>query len=307
MYGLGGIGKSSLLYNYCKDNTCNYYDLRNAPSYKEVANWILSNVLMNNTIAPNSDNDFALTESIRQQICSQYQDIVLIFDNLESIMETGDGCGKIKSEFSGFDSLFQLFITNQTSSSLVLSGRERIELNFNRNDEIVYIKLSGLDGSQTKNLLISFSLSGDFNELSRKYSGNPLALKMAASTIVDNYSGNIDSFLASSELPSSVYELFQEHFSRLDRNEIIILLWLAVVRGLCSRSEIQSKIVMAILSKNRVNSAIKNLEKRCLIENIAASTASPNLYYLQGVILEFLTDCIIESNTKPPSEMGRIE
>jgi len=296
LFGLGGIGKTALLTEYRNATSRRYYycDLRNARSYKETATMILNNLFQDKSVASSyADNAFALTEGIQKHILDPRHNVVLIFDNLESIMGVGSECGKIRSKHAGYDSLFRLFLEYTTNSSLVLSGRERIELNFNRNDEITPIRLLGLNGSQTKTLLASFKLNGDFSNLSKKYLGNPQALKMAASSIVEDYAGDINKFLANPELPGDVFILFQEHFKRLDQTETIVLLWLAVIRESAQRDEILRKIVKMSITASKLTSALKGLEKRCLVETLHMPGAATS-YYLQGVILDFSSDYLIE-------------
>lgn len=294
IYGLGGIGKSALIAMYCDqtERPYYYYDLHNAPPYLELATWILGNVFKDSEGA-SVTSEFSITERLRAYIADPATDVVLIFDNLESIMGVDEESGRITSEHSGYDRFFQSFVTYTGGSTLVLSGREKVKLGFNRNDELRAVKLSGLDGTQAETLLSEFQLSGSFEDLAARYLGNPLALKMAASTIFEDYFGDIGAFLQAPELPHDVYALFREHFDRLSPLERMVLLWLAVLRVPSSREVIASRVWSPSFTTKDLSAAFRNLGLRSLIER-GPNGADEMCYFLQGVILEFASDYIVD-------------
>jgi len=288
IYGLGGIGKSSLLSKYVQSSSAHIYyvDLSNAPKFSEIASRILYDVFKNKEMS-STDNDNILVDAIQQHLSSEQTNVLFIFDNLESIMQTGCECGRIMSEYSGYDKFFKIFLQYNINSTLVLSGREKVELSTNIDECIEYIKLFGLSGDQTKSLLSTYHLSGDFEKLCNYYSGNPLALKMAAVYISEDFGNDIDAFLESTELPDKVDELLKKHFDRLSEIEKTFLLWLAIEREPISKQVLVDKIVQQVVNNSYASRTLSNLEKRCLVETFYDGEKK---WYLQGVILEFASD-----------------
>lgn len=307
IFGLGGIGKSSLISKFVRTyaDRVYYIDMSNAPHFCDVASRILFNVFEDKEVS-STDSDTILLDALQRHL-SSWEKTIFIFDNLESIMEAGEQCGKIKSDYRSFDDYFKLFLQYEMASSLILSGREKVELSTNIDSGIEYIKLNGLNGTQTKQLLCNYGLIGNFDALCKKYSGNPLALKMAAAYIIEDFSKQIDDFLSSDELPDKVDELFQKHFDRLADIEKIFLLWLAVEREPMNKVALKSKIVLQAIPTQIINKTIGNMENRCLIEKMENSAS----WYLQGVILEFTSDYIkdefvSEVQSKTPYYISRI-
>ena len=295
IYGFGGIGKTALISEYCKafeDTNQNiaYFDLTNVPSFEEIAILILSNIY-EDTTDYNIRSEYMLIEQIRQHI--KEKSVILIFDNLESIMKSGTGCGEIMNNFRGYESLFKLFKDYNNSSTIILVGREKFTFMPNGEEGLYIEQLNGLNGEQTQSLLINFNLSGNFDELSKKFSGNPLALKLASVYIEEDFNSNINDFLDSSEVPIEVYKLLDQHFDRLDEIGKIILLLLAVERDSMTKDSIYDKIVKIPIS-NKSSQPFKHLQNRCLIET-SIENKSENSYFLQGIILEYLSEYIVKT------------
>ena len=78
----------------------------------------------------------------------------------------------------------------------------------------------------------------------RLYSGNPLALKIVAETIVDLFGGEIGLFLAGGTLIfGSITDLLDEQFARLSALEQSVLCWLAIAREPVTLDELQALLV----------------------------------------------------------------
>lgn len=291
IYGFGGIGKTSLISECCKgyeEKGLNiaYFDLTNAPPFREIILLILSNVYEDRTDY-NNDSDAILIDHVRKQINNK--EFILVFDNLESIMQPGGECGKMSEGYKNYEQLFSIYKDYKNKSTLVLVSREKCSFIIKEEENIFAEQLTGLDENQTQDLLSGYALSGDYGELANQYMGNPQALQLAASFIKEEFSGDINKFLRYSATPKDICNLINEHFNRSSEIEKIILFWLAIERDSMTASSIFDKIV-GFPDKDRCS--IQNLQNRCLIEKSMAEEQE-NSYYLQGVILEYLSNCII--------------
>ena len=89
------------------------------------------------------------------------------------------------------------------------------------------LRLAGLETDACEQLLEQREASGTEDERARLvalYTGNPLALKIVAETIVDLFSGEIGTFLEQGEaIFSSIRDLLEEQFSRLTAQEQALL------------------------------------------------------------------------------------
>jgi hypothetical protein len=71
----------------------------------------------------------------------------------------------------------------------------------------------------------------DWQNLIQHYTGNPLALKIIATTIQELFDGNIAEFFAhGSTVLGSIYDLINQQFHRLSALEKELMFWLAINR-----------------------------------------------------------------------------
>jgi DNA-binding CsgD family transcriptional regulator len=139
--GAGGIGKSSLVEKFVKDNNIlefsfqkvQWYSLRTTPSVIEQVKNIIEDISGERENF-SSDLDIEIKKLIklfRDRRC------LIVFDNVESILLKG-GSGKYKdSEYDGYGDLFRTIAEERHNSCLILTSREQPE---------------GIDYLKTKNL-----------------------------------------------------------------------------------------------------------------------------------------------------------
>ena len=79
------------------------------------------------------------------------------------------------------------------------------------------------------------------------YTGNPLALKIVAHTIVDLFEGEIAPFLEQGEVIfGGVRDLLEEQFYRLSSLEQSLLLWLTILREPATIDKLLSILVAPV-------------------------------------------------------------
>lgn len=294
LYGIGGLGKTTILTKICENKPCGkiaYYDLKNKDSFISVAKSILREVFLE-TILPDSEDE--LIKLLMKYV--EKEQTLIIFDNMESIMGIGCNSGKIHSLYFGYHKFIQAILGVKTCSTIIVSGRERLDLG-NRNDSrYIPIRLSGINVEQAKVLLNGFNLSGtnsDWKKFVETYSGNALTLKIVASEISEFYDKSLTDFLLNPNMPHELLELLNEQFERFTDTEKIILLISAIEREPVDERFIWNKLVGININFNQLHKLFSNVVNHCFFEkNIYDDNKS---YYLQPVIMEFLTQKLIDT------------
>jgi hypothetical protein len=134
------------------------------------------------------------------------------------------------------------------------------------------------------------------------YSGNPLALKIVAHTIVDLFDGEIVPFLEKGEvIIGGVRNLLEEQFYRLSSLEQGLLLWLAILREPTTIDKLL-EVWAAPVSRARLLEALDALYRRSLIER----GFMPQEFALQPLVMEYLTTWLIMQATAEDQE-GKFE
>ena len=181
-------------------------------------------------------------------------------------------------------------------STLILSGREKLELGSRYVDQCYFHKLHGLSVEQAKNLLQNFELKGshtDWKNFVEKYSGNVLSLKIVATEICNRCQKNIGKFLMSPHIPHELNDLLDEQFSRFSTIEKVLLYWCSVKREPVTFEYLKNKIVGFNNSNEYLYEAIDNILDHCFLDSFEFE--EEGYYQLQPVIMEFLTKKLISS------------
>jgi hypothetical protein len=104
--------------------------------------------------------------------------------------------------------------------------------------------------------------------LVRRYSGNPLALKLAARAIQELFEGDSEAFLNhEAAIFDDIRVVLDQQFRRLSLLEQELLLWLAVEREPVSGQALAGNLARPV-SKRAVLEALGSLQRRSLVEQI---------------------------------------
>ncbi len=202
--GLGGIGKSALAVQVMhrladQFEVVIFRSLRDAPSCEEVLEACLQ-VLSPERLALGP-------ESLERRLGLLLEDlrswrVLLVLDNLESLLEEGDVRGRLRPGYEGYGQLLRQVGETAHQSCLLLTSREKaagLRASEGKHAPVRSLRLSGLDFAACEQLLAEKETLGtaqDQARLAAVYAGNPLALKIVAETIADLFGGAIDQFLA---------------------------------------------------------------------------------------------------------------
>jgi WD40 repeat protein/transcriptional regulator with XRE-family HTH domain len=297
--GLGGIGKSALavtLMHRVADqfDAVIWRSLRDAPPCESLLDeWL-------RILAGEPPTVVLDTLERRLNLLFEYlrtRRVLLVLDNLESVMEEAEGSGRMLPVYEGYGRLLRRAAETRHQSCVLLTSREKFtELAplEGRHTPVRSLHLGQLDTAACEALLQEKQVAGNAAGLERlieRYSGNPLALKIVAPTIVDLFDGEIDAFLEQGELVfGSVRYLLQEQFARLSAVEESIMLWLAILREAVTVQEV-SAVMVNPLPRAQILEALDTLRGRSLIERGKVKGS----FTLQSVVLEYTTTRLVEA------------
>ena len=305
LVGMGGIGKTALSVKLAEQIQDSFEfviwrSLRNAPPLTEIlASWIefLSNGQETKLPENIGDRLSQLIDYLRSSRC------LLVLDNVESILGSGDCVGRYREGYQDFGDLFRRVGESYHQSCLILTTREKPkELASLEGGSLPVrsLQLMGLNTVEGKEifLLHNFFLGAesDWQNLIIRYAGNPLALKIIATTVQELFNGNISDFLAQgTTVFGDIRDLLDQHFNRLSNVETEIMYWLALNREPVSLTELREDIV-APLSPAKLLEALDSLFRRSLIEKATPTILekSGTLFTLQPVVMEYLIEEFIE-------------
>jgi hypothetical protein len=130
-----------------------------------------------------------------------------------------------------------------------------------------------------------------WRELIEFYNGNPLALKLAASHIYEQFGGDIAVFWQEGRpIFAKLEELLDSHFARFSDREREILYWLVIHREPVSIATIKEDIV-AISNQQKAADTMRSLQRKLPIEQ---TEEDRKLFSLQPVLVEYITEKLIE-------------
>jgi predicted transcriptional regulator len=238
---------------------------------------------------------------------------LLVLDNLESLLESGTRAGRFRPGYVAYGQLIGRFAQSEHQSCLLITSREQlsdIQPPFQLPAQAHHLFLSGVSAAEGVAILRGQKVQGDvrsLNALSVHYSGNPLALLLAAQAIHDLFVGDADDFLAQDRLIfEDIRDMLDAQIRRLAPLEFDLLLWLAVEREPVSLREMNANLVGS-RDPSAVMDTLRSLKRRLLVESDTSpqASAAPVLFGLQNVVLEYLTEWLVATACQELEE-GRL-
>jgi WD40 repeat protein/transcriptional regulator with XRE-family HTH domain len=297
--GMGGIGKSALAVT-AMQRVADQFDavlwrsLRDAPACEPLLDELLR-ILAGEAMTIVGDGLERRLTLLFEYLRSRR--VLLVLDNLESVMEEAESSGRMLPGYEGYGRLLRRAAETKHSSCLLLTSREKpMELAplEGHRTPVRSLHLGQLDADACELLLQETEVTGSPAERARlieRYGGNPFALKIVAPTIADLFGGQIGAFLEQGELIyGSVRYLLQEQFARLSAAEETIMLWLAVLREPVTVPQI-ANVLAKPLPGAQLLEALDTLRGRSLIERGQVK----GTFTLQSVVLDFATTRLIEA------------
>jgi WD40 repeat protein/transcriptional regulator with XRE-family HTH domain len=293
LLGIGGIGKSTLA-SYLGLRLVPHFEavlwrsLRDAPSCEE----LVADCITFFSETPPAEFPTSLEQRITQLMARlQASRCLLMLDNLETLLASGDPEGGYLPGYEGYGRLIERLAESAHQSCVLLTSRERpreIEALEGTRSPVRSLRLAGVDEQTARVLLSDKELDGTpaaWQCLVAGYAGNPLALKLVAQAITDLFGGDLDRFLQEGELIfNGVRPLLRQQVGRLSPLEHLLLTWLAVLRE-WTQLDALVQVLHPWVLRSQVLEALEALSRRSLVERGLQAS-----FGLQSVVMEYLTD-----------------
>jgi WD40 repeat protein len=299
LLGMGGMGKTALSVKVAEQvqgqfECLIWRSLRNAPPLQELLrDWIqfLSH-----------PQPIILPQTIDQQLswlidyCRQHR-CLLVLDNIETLLQGGKQTGQYRQGYEGYGELFRQFGETRHQSCLLLTSREKPRELVPLEGEILPVRSLSLTGLQPTEGQKIFQDRGSFSGsdqqwrcLIEHYSGNPLALKIAAAGIEELFEGSIAECLTLIDQGALVFDdihhLLERQFDRLSAPEQEAMYWLAVEREPTALQTLQANIVSPT-ARPALPQVLRSLRQRSLVEKTLDG------FTQQPVVMEYTTERFI--------------
>ena len=298
---MGGIGKTDLSLQLARRIRGEFeyifwQPLLNAPSLKIVLTELIEFISdrIEAELATTTDGLITqLLHYLNQCRC------LLILDNVESILQSGDRVGNYRSDYEEYGNFLQRIGSSKHQSCVLVTSRiEPIDIeDMKSKSSVRSLGLDGLDIAAGRAIFgdIARANNGNFqgteenwSNLISFYNGNPLALKITALHILKRFDGNLSEFLTHHLMVfGKIREFLDWHFERLNAAEKTVMYWLALNREAVSIADLKQDIFSPIEQKY-LPETLDTLERQIPIEK------SGNRFTLQPVLIEYVSERVIK-------------
>src|SRR5205823_5210302 len=297
LLGMGGIGKSTLA-SYLGSLLAPQFaavlwrSVRDAPPCEE----LVADCITFFSETPPTEFPTSLEQRINQLVARlQASRCLLVLDNLETLLVSGDPEGNYLPGYEGYGRLIGRLGEAAHQSCVLLTSREKpreIEALEGARSPVRSLRLVGLDEQTVRELLADKGLVGTpaaWQRLVASYAGNPLALKIVGQAVSDLFGENLDRFLEEGELAfNGVRPVLRQQVGRLSTLESLLLTWLAVLREWTELPTL-AQVLHPQVRRAQLLEALEALSRRSLLERGQQASFS-----LQSVVMEYLTDVLGE-------------
>ena len=292
LLGMGGIGKTSLAVKLVeqvqdKFEYLIWRSLRNAPPVKDLLTELILFLSHHQEVnLPETVDSLIsrLMQYLRSSRC------LLVLDNSESILRSGELAGRYCSGYEGYGQLLRRVGDERHQSCLVLTSREKpigLTAKEGKSLPVRSLQLSGLPQAEAQELLKAkgfVSTEDESRILIEYYAGNPLALKIATTTIQSLFGGDISSFLEQGTVVfGDIWNFLDQQFHRLSALEKQVMYYLAKNQECVTLPKLLEDIAPTV-SYRELLEALESLQQRSLIQR------NNGTFTQQPVIMDYLSE-----------------
>lgn len=298
--GMGGIGKTTLTLKLTETLQSEFdfvmvRSMRNAPKLIDILGQFFDFVGFEPETPPSEIKD------VIQQFIAILQNsrCLIIFDNLETLLQGNTRVGHFDDGYEEYGDLIQRIADQAHQSCLIMTSRELPQGIGLREGEAAPVRTLRLGGVQIKDAQSILHHKGiqridlpSLQTILSHYGGNPLALKIVASGVLELGQGDLTTLVPLLERGilqfEDIDELLGRQFQRLDEIERQVMYWLALHREPISLGQLEQDL-LRFNSRRQLPKAVQALSRRSLLER------SQTKLFLQPVVMEYVTQRFLES------------
>ncbi len=293
IFGMGGIGKTAFVTKLAEQVQSEFdlilwRSLRHAPT-PEAALLDLASFLTNQDALSLPQDLHGLLMTIMAIL--KKSRCLLVLDNVESILRSGDSNGRYREGYEGYGELFRQVSEVSHRSCLMLTSREKPHhvMAPDSSDRMARsLQLNGLGESARQMFQPDLAIAPETGKLIDFYRGNPLALTVVSRSINSMFNGDIQEFLNQEvNVLGDIRDLLDQQYSRLSSFEQQVMYWLAIERESITTDSLRQDIV-PMVSRLQILETVTGLRWRSLIEK------NHNSYTQQPVVMEYMTERLID-------------
>jgi hypothetical protein len=308
--GMAGIGKTALSVRCAKEiqhefELVIWRDLRNTPTAEELVADIARSL--------SSETNIPLLENLDRQISFligylREHRCLIVLDTAMAIWQSGHFAGYYREEYQSYGKLLKRLAQEPHQSCLLLIAREKpreIALLEGETLPVRSLTLKGMRSGAEKIFKEKQLTDVDkWEDLIQLYQGNPLALKIVATTIHELFGGNVATFLRQNTIVfGDLNDILDEQFERLSTLEKEILYWLAIAFKPLSLSQLREDIISPLNHADLIES-LESLLWRSLLER-TTSQGEPLFSLQQPFVTQYIIDLAIERVCEEIQEVAK--
>jgi DNA-binding CsgD family transcriptional regulator/AAA+ ATPase superfamily predicted ATPase len=288
--GMGGMGKTTLVRHFAEQIQDRFEfiiwrSLATAPSLNDLLSKILAKLAPSEELplTENGKLDTLLSE-LKQRHC------LIVLDETEAILKEKDRYGRYRNGYQNYGDFFKQVGQIAHQSQLLLISQEppldliRLEKS---TTTVRSLTLTGLELDAAIKILQQQNCTGkqqNWQYLLETYGGNPLYLKLVASTIQELFQGDVAQFSTLNTIVLPEETIIANLYERLSSLEQEILNYLAAQDERLSLSQI--KEYLSNVSFSEIIESMESLQKRSLLEQ---TENKQTIYFgLQPVIKKYI-------------------
>ena len=299
LMGMGGIGKTTLVAKLTAQlrehfDVLVWRSLRNPGPIDAFLTNILETLDPDGALSPGRCGDSV--RALMQQVmtCLHDQRCLLVLEDVQFILQSQELAGQYQPGFETYGTLLQRIGEEAHKSCLVVTGWEKpkeVAMLEGQNRPVQSMRVKGL-GQDARFILQEKGLSDAkmWNDLIMAYRGNPLALKIIATTIQELFGGSVDEFLSEGTFYlGDVTFLLYKQFERLSTLERGIMTALAKDGDPLSVSILRHALQDNVDEKVSTSDTLKALEslgRRSLIEKVSGEKGTQ--FTLQPMMVKYV-------------------
>ncbi len=291
---IGGMGKTALAVKLAQKTKEQFEfvvwrSLRNAPLLTDLLAETIALISQQQEIELAVAPDLhisRLLHYLREHRC------LLILDNVESILLSGSPRNYLAG-YEGYGELFRRVAESTHQSCVLLTSREQMAEVANFAGDRLPVRVLPLGGLSIaagmailddKGLPLTIEHGQELVDL---YAGNPLALKIVSTSILELFDGKVTEFLGQgAAVFNGIRLLLERQFERLSVVEQQIMYWLAIGREWVTVNELQADLFPAV-AMGQLLESLEYLQGRSLIER------KEGRFTQQPVVMEYAIEQLL--------------